>query len=160
MTIEESRTLINDLLILIEESQSSARLDFDDPLLTNEDYQSWTGWNKQQFDKMFDYVSNHLRSSFNRTARNAFALFWIKLKTNLSFHQIGSLFHITDDVQTRRKRASDSFESVRKLMAEYFVSKHLGVGHLTRDEAKSHNTAYTKVRIISVLEKIVQGQSN
>ena len=101
---------------------------------------------------MFDHISNHLRSSFNRTARNAFAIFWIKLKTNLSFHQIGSLFHMAGDVQTRRKRASDSFESVRKLMAEYFVPKHLGVSHLTRDEAKSHNTAYTKVRIIPVLE--------
>ena len=105
LTIEESRILINDLLILIEEAQSSARLDFDDPLLTDEDYQSWTRWNKQQFDKMFDHMSNHLRSSFNRTARNAFAFFWIKLKTNLSSYRIGSLFHMIGDAQTRRKRA-------------------------------------------------------
>ncbi|CAF1202563.1 unnamed protein product [Adineta ricciae] len=29
-------------------------------------------------------------------------------------------------------------------MLTYFVPNHLGIGHITRDEAKDHNTAYTK----------------
>ena len=64
LTTDDSQTLINDLFALIQESQSAARLDFDDPLLTNEDYEAWTGWTKEQFDDMFEQISIHLRSSF------------------------------------------------------------------------------------------------
>ena len=39
------------------------------------------------------------------------------------------------------------------LLVERFVPKHLGINHITKDEAKSHNTEYTKVRLLS-LKKI------
>ena len=141
----EARELFNDLFSLIYTLRSSSHLDFDNPSLTNEDYQAWTGWTKEQFNLMFQYISSHLRSSVNRTTRNAFAIFWIKLKTNLSFRQIGSLFNMPGDSESRRKRATDAFDSVRELLISHFVSKHLGVGHITVDDAKTHNTAYTKV---------------
>ncbi|CAF2141157.1 unnamed protein product [Rotaria magnacalcarata] len=85
-----------------------------------------------------------LRSSSNRTSRNALAIFWIKIKTNLSFRQIGSLFNISGNSDTRRLRVADAFDSVRELFIKYFVSKHLGIGHITIDDAKIHNTAYSK----------------
>ncbi|CAF0777785.1 unnamed protein product [Didymodactylos carnosus] len=139
----EVRELFNDLFSLIDALRSSSHLDFDNPSLTNEDYQAWTGWTKEQFNLMFQYISNHLCSSSNRTTRNAFAIFWIKLKTNLSFRQIGSLFNMPGDSETRRKRASDAFDSIRELLILHFVSEHLGIGHTTVDDAKTHNTAYT-----------------
>ncbi|CAF3709271.1 unnamed protein product [Rotaria socialis] len=146
----EASELFSDLFSLIDELRSSSHLDFDSILLTDEDYQAWTGWTKEQFNLMFQYISSHLRSSSNRTSRNAFASFWIKLKTNLSFRQIGSLFNMIGDSELRRKRASDTFDSVRELLMLHFVSAHLGIGHITIDEAKIHNTAYTKdiIRII------------
>ncbi|CAF4182910.1 unnamed protein product, partial [Rotaria sordida] len=58
--------LFNDLLGLLQEASSAARLDFMDPCLANEDYMAWTGWNKQQFEDMFTLVSPHIRSSCNR----------------------------------------------------------------------------------------------
>ena len=63
---------------------------------------------------MFDIISPYLRSSSNRHIRNALAMFWIKLKTNLSFRQIGSVFNIPGNSEDRRKRAADAFDSVRQ----------------------------------------------
>ncbi|CAF1551245.1 unnamed protein product [Rotaria magnacalcarata] len=143
----EASELFNDLFSLIDELRSSSHLDFDSISLTDEDYQAWTGWTKEQFNLMFQYISSHLRSSSNRTSRNAFAIFWIKLKTNLSFRQIGSLFNMIGDSELRRKRASDTLDSVRELLILHFVSAHLGIGYITIDEAKIHNAAYTKVCI-------------
>ncbi|CAF3981242.1 unnamed protein product [Rotaria sordida] len=94
--------LINDLLGLLQEASSTTRLDFMDPCLTDEDYLAWTGWNKQQFEDMFTLISPDIRTSFNRDAKNTLAMFWIKLKTNLSFRQIGSLFNIPGDGEHRR----------------------------------------------------------
>ncbi|CAF1519239.1 unnamed protein product [Rotaria sordida] len=145
LSTTQARELFNDLFSLIDTLKSSSHLDFDDPSLTNEDYEAWTGWTIEQFNLMFECISSHLRSSSNRTKRNCFAMFWIKLKTNLSFRQIGSLFNVPGDSESRRKRAADAFDSVRELLISHFVSKHLGIGHLTVDDAKTHNTAYTKV---------------
>lgn len=154
LTTDDSRAFINDLLSLIQELQSVARLDFDDPHLIDEDYKAWTGWSKEQFDAMFDRISIHLRSSFNRSSKNAFGIFWIKVKTGLSFRQIGSLFNLPGDLESRRKRVADSFDSVSRIMTEYFVPNHLGTGHISRDAAKEHNTAYTRVNIIELFSSI------
>ncbi|CAF3433660.1 unnamed protein product [Rotaria socialis] len=138
---------MNDIFSFFDELRSSPRLDFDDSSLTNEDYEAWPGWSEEQFNDMFKEISVYLRSSSNRTSLNALAIFWIKIKTNLSFRQIGSLFNISGNSDTRRLRAADAFDSVRELFIKYFVSKHLGIGHITIDDAKIHNTAYSKVRL-------------
>ena len=104
--------------------------------MTDEEYEAWTGWNKNQFDYMYEQISSFLRSSSNRTSRNAFAVFWIKMKTNLSFRQIGSLFKTGNDSESRRKRAADAFDSIRTLLVELFVPKNLGITHITKEEAK------------------------
>ncbi len=51
------------------------------------------------------------------------------------------------DLEARRKRAADAFDAIRELLVSHLVPKHLGIGHLTIDDAKAHNTAYTKVRL-------------
>lgn len=143
------RDLLDDFSSLFNELQFSPRLDFDDPFLTNEDYEAWTGWSNAQFDLIFDEVSSFLRTSENRTTRNAMAIFWIKLKTNLSFRQIGSLFNINGDSEKRRLCAAKAFDSVRNLLIEYFVPNHLGIGHMPIEDTKAHNTAYSKVSLSS-----------
>ena len=142
----EAKDLCNDLLALSEEFRSPSYLDFDDLSMIDEEHEAWTGWNKNQFDYMYEQISSFLRSSSNRTSRNPFAVFWTKMKTNLSFRQIGSLFKIGNDSKSRRKRAADAFDSVRTLLVELFVPKNLGTTHITKEEAKAHNTSYTKVR--------------
>ena len=54
---EEPVDLIDNLLNLIEEAIRSPRLDFCDPLLSNEDYEAWTGWEKDRFQCMLEEVT-------------------------------------------------------------------------------------------------------
>lgn len=134
---------VGDLLALVRIARDAPRLDFSDLSLGNEDYLTWTGWSKTQFDYMYGSVAAYLRSSSNRHSRNAFAIFWIKLKTNLSFRQIGSIFNVSGDAEHRRKRMADAFDSVRVALINHFVPLHLGVGHLTREVAKEKNTSFS-----------------
>lgn len=134
---------ITDLLALVRTAREAPHLDFNDLSLDDEDYLTWTGWTKSQFDHMYGLISSYLRSSSNRHARNAFATFWIKLKTNLSFRQIGSIFNVTGDAEHRRKRMADAFDSVRIALVDHFVPLHLGVGHLNRTEARNNNTSFS-----------------
>ena len=72
-------------------------------------------------------------------------MFWIKLKTNLSFRQIGSLFNINGNSGKRRPCAAKAFDSVRNLLVKYFVPNHLGIGHMQIEDTTAHNTACSKV---------------
>ena len=90
---EKLADLIGNLLNLIEEAIRSPRLDFCDPSLSNEDYEAWTKWKKDQFQCMLEEVTPYLQASIDRNPFDALAIFWIKLKTNLSFRQIGSLLN-------------------------------------------------------------------
>ena len=135
--------LFNDVLGLLQEATAAARLDFTDASLSDEDYLAWTGWNKLQFEHMVNLVQPHIRTSSNREARNAMAMFWIKLKTNLSFRQIGSLFNISGDGDNRRKLISRTFDSIRQILIEKLVPQYLGIGHLSRTEAINHNTSFS-----------------
>ena len=71
----EVKDLCNDLLALSEEFTSPSYLDFDALSMTGEEYEAWTGWNKNQFDYRYQRISSFLRSSSNRTSRNAFGIF-------------------------------------------------------------------------------------
>lgn len=143
LSATEMIKIIADLLALLHMARDSPRMDFNDLSLDDEDYLTWTGWSKGQFDAMYDSISIHLRSSSNRHSRNALAMFWIKMKTNLSFRQIGSIFNISGDAENRRKRVADAFDSVRVTLLEHFVPSYLGVHHLTRTTAKTHNSSFS-----------------
>ncbi|CAF4268124.1 unnamed protein product, partial [Rotaria sp. Silwood2] len=103
--------LVTDLLSLLQEAVTAPRLDFLVPSLNDEDYLAWPGWTKEQFDDTYHVISSHLRSSSNHHIRNTLAMFWIKLKTNLSFRQIGSMFNVPGNGEDRRKRAADVFDN-------------------------------------------------
>jgi hypothetical protein len=90
--------LVDDLLTLLQEATRSPRLNFRDPFMSDEDYEAWTGWKKNQFESMLKELTPYLRPSINREPIDALAIFWIKLKTNLSFRQIGSLFNIPGNI--------------------------------------------------------------
>ena len=116
--------------------------------MSDEEYEAWTGWTKNQFYYIciYDQISPFFRFLSNRTSRNAFAIFWIKMTTNLSFPQIGSLFKISGDSESRRKRAAVPLDSVRKLLVELSVAKNLGINHMPKEEAKTHDASYARVR--------------
>ena len=100
-----------------------------------------------RFNDIYEHISLFLRSSSNRTSHNTIALFWIKLKANLSFRKMRSLFDMAHESESRRKWAVEAFDSMRKLLVEQFVPKYLGINHITKNEVRSYNTKYTKVRL-------------
>ena len=107
---QELLLIIEDLLTLIQEAIKAPPLDFRDPMPSDDDYLTWTGWNMTQFDIMLDMISSSLRSSFNREPRNALAVLWIKAETNLPFSQIDSLFNYAGDCENGQKRVADTFD--------------------------------------------------
>ena len=55
--------LFNDVLGLLQEATTAARLDFTDASSSDEDYLTCTGWNKLQFEHMVNLVQPHIRTS-------------------------------------------------------------------------------------------------
>ncbi|CAF5064481.1 unnamed protein product [Rotaria magnacalcarata] len=85
-----------------------------------------------------------MHSSKHRTPFEAMCQFWIKLKTNLSFRQIGTWFKVSTSEESIRRRIEDTFHAITIYLNDVLVSSNLGLNHLTRTEALSHHTTYTK----------------
>ena len=67
----------------------------------------------------------------------------MKLKTNLSFRQIGTLFKIDTQEASVRRRVEDTFHAVLVNLKEIWVPKWLS--YLSRLEALNYHTAYSRV---------------
>ncbi|CAF4806951.1 unnamed protein product [Rotaria sp. Silwood2] len=137
--------LINDLITELSRVKVAPLLSENDIILTEEDYINWTGWTLQQLNNMTSIVAPHMYSSKYRTPFEAVCLFWVKLKTNLSFRQIGTLFKISTSEDSIRRRVEDTFHAISTYLNNTIVSSHLGLNHLSRIEALSHHTAYSKM---------------
>ena len=83
-----------------------------------------------------------MRDSSNRDKTTALAMFWLKLKTGLSFGQICSLFNLHPVQQ--KQRVADAIHTVSEQLVKFFVPEHLGVESLTRETAMAHATIYAK----------------
>ena len=62
----------------------------------------------------------------------------------LSFRQIGTLFRINTQENSIRRRAEDIFHGVLAGLDETLTSNYLGLTHLSRTQALSHHTAYSR----------------
>ena len=146
LTTDQAGNTIVDLVEAMRFYRDLAHLNFDDEaMMSDEDYHTWTGWTKEQFTSFVVYLQKaRMRSSTNRTLRESLAVFWIKIKADLSFSQIASLLGIKEgNLESGRLRARDAFTSVREALATHFVPCFLGPDHLTPDQAKAHNTIYS-----------------
>ena len=71
------------------------------------------------------------------------AMFWIKIKTNLSFKQIGSFFNILGDGDNRRKPISRTFDSICQILVDKLIPQYSEIERLPRTEAINHNTSFS-----------------
>jgi len=140
----EASRLIQHLLRAVSEYRKMASLDFnDESALSEEEYHLWTGLSKEQFNALLSYLPG-VRTSSVRTKRDALAIFWMKMKTDLSFSHIGSLLGLHKDrPEAARLKTREAFYSVMEDLNTNFVPSHLGVGHMTQEEAMAHNTPYS-----------------
>nr|XP_018915633.1 PREDICTED: uncharacterized protein LOC109043056 [Bemisia tabaci] len=110
-------------------------LDFDTPgVLSTNDYWNLTGVTAEQFDSILSIIVSRLNESCNRSARTALAVFLTKLRTGLSYSVLCSIFALTKDTVKR------CIHSVRNALMIEFVPKHLGFGHMSRDELIEKHT--------------------
>ena len=137
LQLDDAPDLIKNLMQVMKASRKRPYLDFLDPTMTNEDFVTWTGWTKIQFDKMLDYMYLvQMRNTYNRDKISALATFWIKIKTGLLFSQICTLFNLDQQLTC----VATAKHSVSEQLANNFVPKYLGVGSISRDEATAHGT--------------------
>ncbi|CAF4453271.1 unnamed protein product, partial [Didymodactylos carnosus] len=95
LTIEEASNLIFQLKNDIKNKRNRPLLSLDNPLIDEEDLKSWTGWKKSDLHTMYATISDSkvMRDSKHRSVADALILYWVKMKTNLSYSQIGTLFN-------------------------------------------------------------------
>ncbi|CAF4293350.1 unnamed protein product, partial [Rotaria sp. Silwood2] len=86
-----------------------------------------------------------MRDSKHRSIADALVMFWIKLKSNLSYSQIGTLFNYDLSSEDRRKRVSKACDGIQHALLTHFVPRFLGLGHLNRSTLLSHHTSYSKI---------------
>ena len=142
LTSKSSSSLISSLLDVLKTERASPYLDFSDPSLTDDDFKVWTGWTKSQLTAMHQVLKQ--RGSCKRSSIDTIAMFWIKLKTNLSFNQIASLFNLGTDAAGRMV-VSRAFHSVAEQLNANFVPFHLGVEHISRQDAMEHMTTFSNM---------------
>lgn len=116
-------------LTTFAKNKSAAIIDFSDSsLFEDKDYELLLGLSKENFLAVFETIKNRLRSSCNRSAINALAMFLMKLRLDVSQDVLALLFNI------RNKRAqatvSETLDAVAAALTENFVPKHLGYHRL------------------------------
>ena len=89
-------------------------------------------------------IALRMRSSKYRLPFETVCLFWMKLKTNLSFRQIGTLYKIDIQEASIRRRLEETFHAVLDILNEIFVPKYLRLTHLSRLEVLNHHTTCSR----------------
>jgi hypothetical protein len=84
-------------------------------LRTEEEWSSWTGISSRLFNVIHEFLSNKIGSSSAISSKNKLLIFLVKLKTNLTFSAISSLFSIN------RNTVSKIFKFVLNVAYEKFV---------------------------------------
>ena len=81
---------------------------------------------------MYDIVRPHMRDSAQRSVFNALAMLLLVLRFGLPQRFLAILFRCSQQV------VSDAVGRTRDLLTQYFVPRHLGFSHLTREQALAH----------------------
>ena len=106
--------------------------------LSDNDYKAWTGWTLAQLKEIHDACLGQLPTPSDSSTENALILFWAKVKTNISWPQLSLLCGMSKTTVSR------TFHAVLSALSKSVVPKFLGTKHMTRAEAVSHNTVFTK----------------
>ena len=104
----------------------------------------WTGWRRVELSKMHESIKEAISSSENRSSELAMIIFWMKLRTNLTYEQISMIINYKALQEDWWKRASEACPSVQDALPTHVVLRFLGANHLTRAQALAHQTVYSK----------------
>ncbi|CAF5001179.1 unnamed protein product, partial [Rotaria sp. Silwood1] len=117
-------------------AKNRPRLDLEDPHITDDEVKMWTGWRRSELSVMQKSISGLMKDSKNRSTELALAMFWIKLRTNLTYDQIGMLMNYKSPVDDYRKRVAETCSSVQENLLAHFVPKSTYSSHKKRHLVK------------------------
>ena len=109
LSCDQASQLIEQFLSIYRETERPFSLDFNNPYFTDHDCLVWTGWTKAQFQSMLDCLHTTQNSNC-RDKCTALLIFWVKIKTGLSFQQIASL--LNQNNANGRQMVSRAFRSI------------------------------------------------
>ena len=135
---ERLKQIMNDLLLIAHTASQPVdkpRLHYS--TLSDDEYLAWSGWSRDQFNGIHQCARPHMKSNC-LCSEDSVLLFWVKLKTNLSWAQLSSMFNI------KIKKVSQVFHEVSEAIYASVVPKHLGIQHIQHDDALQHNTTFTR----------------
>ena len=142
LTCDQASQIIEEFLTVAREKENSFSLDFNSPYFSDDDCLVWTGWTRTQFQAMLDCLQTTQDSS-QREKSMALLIFWVKLKTGLSFQQIACRLNKNNDAGL--KMVSRAFRSVASDLDKHFAPAFIGCSHISRENSSEHMTAYSSV---------------
>jgi hypothetical protein len=126
------RTLVNAL------NQETNFIDFSiKTSFKSEDFELLLGVSKSEFLLLFEICRPHLHKSKNRCPENALALLLMKLRMDVSQKVLAFLFGIKS-----QESVSHTISHVAEILNTHYVPYHLGFQHLSREEAKAHDSNF------------------
>ena len=144
LSSDQVQRLISDLIMELSRAKYTPLLAEDDSVYNDDDYTAWIGWTLDQLKSMTSLVAPRMCYSNCRSPFEAVYLFWTRLKTNLSFGQIGTLFKMDTQENCIRQRIEDTFHGVLACLNETLTSEFLVMTHLSQTHALDHHTAYSR----------------
>ena len=144
LIFHQVQRLISDLVLELSSTKCTFFVSEHDRNCSDDDYLSWTSWTLDQLKSMALLIAPRMRTSKHRSLFEAVCVFWTKLKTNLSFRQIGMLFKFGTQEARIRRRVDDTFHAVLVNLKEILVPKYLGLSHLRRLEALNYHTTHSR----------------
>ncbi|XP_062577231.1 uncharacterized protein LOC134239089 [Saccostrea cucullata] len=140
-------SLLQEMRVLCHKHDKSY-LDFDDTTtLTDTDYLSLLGHNKEDFHTICDAVKDEVKPTPSRSLRKSVAIFLCKLKTGLSNQILSTLF------QTSKSSLRRAVSAVRAALMISFVPHHLGFEHIRREEVIEDHTRQLAQTLFGNIEK-------
>ena len=115
-------------------------LDFDDADMDDEDYECYTGLNREHFDDLLSHVQQDLRNSAVRSVRQALGLLLCKLRMDNSQEQLRRLCGMSQPT------VSEAISAVLNALDQNFTPLNLGYDHISREDfIAQHQTDVTTV---------------
>lgn len=111
----------------------SARVDFDNEFLNDEDYINLTGINKQYFETLCSEIHGMRRKKYSK--KNVIGILLTKLRTGLSSTVLKTILNIN-----RSKSICQVVKLARTVLMDQFVPKYMGLSLITREEIIAKHT--------------------
>lgn len=137
MTNYFNAELVSDMTKMLIRGMNASRLSFDSVTgLDAHELHFWTGLTIEQFNSML--LETPSLAERHRHPRRVLGAYMTKLRTGESNERLATLFGMS------RRTFEDHLKIARECLTQYFVNRHLGLDHLSRENVLERNLLIPK----------------